>query len=219
MNRKAIVVFSGGQDSTTCLYWAKDKFETVAAITFDYGQRHKIEIEQSKKIARLAGVSQTVLDISSLGDITSNALTEPSMEIVDDGKLPTTFVPGRNLLFLTYASIEGYESEAFDIVIGASETDYSGYPDCRESFMRSFNETVDLAVERRFNLHTPLMYLSKAETVELAMKLDCLDALALSHTCYEGRRPACGKCPACRLRLKGFSEAGISDPLDYEEKE
>ncbi len=219
MNRKAIVVFSGGQDSTTCLYWAKDKFETVAAITFDYGQRHKIEIEQSKKIARLAGVSQTVLDISSLGDITSNALTEPSMEIVDDGKLPTTFVPGRNLLFLTYASIEGYESEAFDIVIGASETDYSGYPDCRESFMRSFNETVDLAVERRFNLHTPLMYLSKAETVELAMKLDCFDALALSHTCYEGRRPACGKCPACRLRLKGFSEAGISDPLDYEEKE
>lgn len=219
MKNKAIVVFSGGQDSTTCLYWAKDKFESVAAITFDYGQRHKIEIEQSKQIARLAGVGQTILDISSLGDITSNALTEPSMEIKDDGKLPTTFVPGRNLLFLTYASIKGYESEAFDIVIGASETDYSGYPDCRESFMRSFNETVDLAVERRFNLHAPLMHLSKAETVELAMKLDCFDALALSHTCYEGRRPACGKCPACRLRLNGFSEAGISDPLDYEEYE
>ncbi len=216
MNDKAIVVFSGGQDSTTCLYWAKDRFKSVTAITFDYGQRHKIEIEQSEKIAKLAEVDQSIVELSNLSDLTSNALTDSSVEIEEDGELPTTFVAGRNLLFLTYASIIGYESGAFDIVIGASEEDYSGYPDCRELFTKSFNKTVDLAMDREFFVRTPLMHLSKAQTVELAVNLDCLDALALSHTCYEGRRPACGKCPACRLRLKGFKEAGISDPLEYE---
>ncbi len=215
--KKALVVFSGGQDSTTCLYWAKEKFTEVAAVTFDYGQRHKIEIEQAVRIAVDAGVAHRIINIPTLSELTTNSLTRDDIAISQEkGALPSTFVSGRNLIFLSFAAIYAHENGISDIVAGMSQTDYSGYPDCRDTFIKSLNVTLNLAMDAQFRLHTPLMWLTKAETVKLARQLGCLPVLALTQTCYEGKRPACGKCPACKLRLKGFAEAGIDDPLEYE---
>lgn len=216
---RALVVFSGGQDSTTCLYWAKENFDSVSAVTFDYGQRHLIELEQAETIAEEAGVSHFVCPIPALNEITSNALTRGNISVDQNaGELPSTFVSGRNLIFLSFAAIYAKENGISDVVAGVCQTDFSGYPDCRDVFVKSLNVTLNLAMDHEFRLHTPLMWLTKAETVKLADELGCLQALALSHTCYEGRRPACGVCPACALRLKGFAEAGIADPLEYEKQ-
>ena len=220
-NVDCLVVFSGGQDSTTCLYWAKEKFKGVHAVTFDYGQRHKIEIESAKKIAQLGGVeSHEIIDITGMMKTTS-PLVDFSREVgqyrsVDElpGGIEPTFIPCRNILFLTIAANRAVVKGIKDLVIGVSAIDYGGYPDCRPKFIRSMEETLRHGLEMKINIYTPMISLSKKDTVLLASNLSgCMEALAYSHTCYEGKFPPCGKCHACLLRMKGFKEAGIEDPL------
>lgn len=206
---KAIVVFSGGQDSTTCLLWALRQFQEVEAVTFQYNQRHKQEIEVAKKIAEKLGVKHHLLDMELLNQLAPNALTRDDIEIeAKEGELPSTFVPGRNLVFLSFASILAYQVGARHIITGVCETDFSGYPDCRDEFVKSCNVTVNLAMERPFVIHTPLMWLNKAETWELADALDALDFVKNETlTCYNGIiADGCGECPACELRANGYNE-------------
>ncbi|MCY8391729.1 7-cyano-7-deazaguanine synthase QueC [Bacillus haynesii] len=206
---KAIVVFSGGQDSTTCLLWALRQFQEVEAVTFQYNQRHKQEIEVAKKIAEKLGVKHYLLDMELLNQLAPNALTRDDIEIeAKEGELPSTFVPGRNLVFLSFASILAYQVGARHIITGVCETDFSGYPDCRDEFVKSCNVTVNLAMERPFVIHTPLMWLNKAETWELADELDALDFVKNETlTCYNGIiADGCGECPACKLRANGYNE-------------
>lgn len=218
-NDKALVVLSGGQDSTTCLYWAIDRYgvENVSAVTFDYGQRHRIELDSAHSVAKHAGISQVCLPIDTFSALGGDALTDTDISVTndvdDDSGLPNTFVPGRNLVFLTYAAAWAWPRKIRHIVTGVAQTDYSGYPDCREATIISLQESLRLGMESDIEIHTPLMHLSKKETVELACDLGALDAMALTHTCYNGERPPCGSCAACELRAKGFSEAGIEDPL------
>ncbi|POZ63656.1 7-cyano-7-deazaguanine synthase QueC [Chromobacterium alticapitis] len=218
-SEKALVVLSGGQDSTTCLYWALRRFGAgnVEAVTFDYGQRHRIELDCADKIARLAGVRQTLLPIDTFSAIGGNALTDdtiaPEDGVRDDDALPNTFVPGRNLIFLTFAAAFAYTRGARHLVTGVAQTDYSGYPDCRENTLKALELALRLGMDSRVELHTPLMYLSKAETVTLAQQVGAMEALAWSHTCYNGEVPPCGHCASCELRAKGFAEAGVADPL------
>jgi 7-cyano-7-deazaguanine synthase len=214
MSKKALVLLSGGQDSTTALFWAKQNFDQVEVVTFDYGQRHRIELDAAQKIAELAKVKQTVLPINTFAAIGQNALTDSEMKIEQkDGELPSTFVPGRNLIFLTYAAAQAYTSQIKNLVAGVCQTDYSGYPDCRQDTVKSLEQSIQLGMDYAFKIHTPLMYLTKKETVELAVEVGAMEALSYSHTCYEGMSPPCGKCPACILRAKGFAEAGVKDPL------
>lgn len=213
----ALVCLSGGQDSTTCLYWAKAHFAKIDCIAFDYGQRHKIELQAAKDVADMAGSSLTILPISALSALGGNSLTDSSIEVaheVAEGELPNSFVPGRNLLFLTLAAAAAYQRGIKDLVTGVCQTDFSGYPDCRRDTMDSLEKTLQLGMEMSVRIHTPLMWLTKAQTVLLAEELPgCMDAMAKSHTCYEGQRPPCGQCPACQLRAKGFADAGIADPV------
>ena len=216
---KALVVLSGGQDSTTCLYWALQKFGAgnVQAVTFDYGQRHRVELESARTIAAMAGVPQTVLPIDTFAAIGGNALTDddidPESGAQNGEALPNTFVPGRNLIFLTFAAALAYTRGIRHLVTGVAQTDYSGYPDCRENTLKALELSLRLGMDSRVELHTPLMYLSKAETVKLAEQVGAMEALAYSHTCYNGEQPPCGHCAACLLRAKGFAEAGVADPL------
>jgi 7-cyano-7-deazaguanine synthase len=214
---KAVVVLSGGQDSTTCLWWAIDRFgrNNVSALTFDYGQRHRIELECAALVAKKAGVSQQVLPIDTFAALGGNALTDDAVAVSDEasGGLPATFVPGRNLVFLTFAAAWAWPRAIDNIVTGVAQTDYSGYPDCRQETIDALARALELGMERPYRIHAPLMQLSKQETVLLARDLGALDAMALTHTCYEGRRPPCGQCQACKLRAKGFAAAGIADPL------
>ena len=214
---KALVVLSGGQDSTTCLYWAIDRFgaDAVESVTFDYGQRHRIELACASKVAAFAGVSHQILPINTFTALGGNSLTDEAIVVgaAADDDLPNTFVPGRNLIFLTFAAAYGYQRKIRHLVTGVAQTDYSGYPDCREETMKSLQTTLRLGMDCDFEIHTPLMMLSKKETVELAQTLGAIDAMALTHTCYNGERPPCGHCPACELRARGFIEAGIRDPL------
>ena len=217
--QKALVVLSGGQDSTTCLYWAIDRYGLAAVdtVTFDYGQRHRIELACAARVAEFAGVSNTCLPIDTFAALGGDSLTDPAIQVQneadDDTGLPNTFVPGRNLIFLTYAAAFAYRCGIQNIVTGVAQTDYSGYPDCREETIVALQETLRLGMETDVTIHTPLMHLSKKETVELARDLGGLAAMAYTHTCYNGERPPCGHCPACELRARGFDEAGISDPL------
>ena len=209
-DRKAIVIFSGGQDSTTCLIQAITEYgvENVEAISFQYGQRHAIELEKAKWIAQDLGVQQTLIDMSVIKAITHNALMDESVEIKKKGDdMPNTFVDGRNALFLLYAAIYAKGQGISDIITGVCETDFSGYPDCRDVFIKSMNVTLNLAMDYRFNLKTPLMYLNKAQTWQLAAELGALDYIRRhTHTCYEGVEGGCGKCPSCILRNKGLAE-------------
>ncbi|WP_200088623.1 7-cyano-7-deazaguanine synthase QueC [Salicibibacter cibi] len=204
----AVVVFSGGQDSTTCLFWALERFEKVYAVTFAYGQRHDGEIEVAREIAAAVGVEHEVLDMELLNQLAPNALTRKDIEVSEgaDGELPSTFVPGRNLLFLSFAAIFGEQRGAKHIVTGVCETDYSGYPDCRDGFVKSLNVTLNLAIDETFVLHTPLMWLDKAETWKLADDLGQLNYIrACTLTCYHGIiGNGCGECPACKLRRQGL---------------
>ena len=212
----AVVLLSGGQDSTTCLYWAKKRFDRLYALTFDYGQRHRIELDAARTIARMAGVAEhRILRMSELEELGGSALLSdtPIQETGGRGNLPNTFVPGRNLLFLTLAAAWAYQLECHDLVGGMCQTDYSGYPDCRRATIDALEEAIRLGMEWEIRIHTPLMFLTKAQSVKLAAEVGAMDALAYSHTCYEGRFPPCGVCPACRLRAKGFEEAGVEDPL------
>ncbi|MEQ6291926.1 7-cyano-7-deazaguanine synthase QueC [Vogesella sp. GCM10023246] len=219
--RKALVVLSGGQDSTTCLYWALREFgaANVEAVTFDYGQRHRVELDAARQVAAMAGVRQTVLPIDTFAAIGGNALTDDSItpeagaRADDDSALPNTFVPGRNLVFLSFAAAFAYTRGIEHVVTGVAQTDYSGYPDCRENTLKALELALRLGMDSRVTLHTPLMFMSKAETVQLAQDVGAMAAMAYSHTCYNGEVPPCGHCAACELRAKGFAEAGVADPL------
>ncbi|HYQ90490.1 MAG TPA: 7-cyano-7-deazaguanine synthase QueC, partial [Candidatus Competibacteraceae bacterium] len=202
-----------------CLYWALARFGrgNVTALTFDYGQRHRIELDCAAKVAALAGVPQTVLPINTFAALGGNALIDNAVAVQSGlnpaTHLPNTFVPGRNLIFITFAAAYAYPRGIQHLVGGMAQTDYSGYPDCRETTLKALEQAIRLGMEFEFTLHTPLMFKSKKETVELARDLGALEALAYTHTCYQGRQPPCGECPACILRAKGFTEAGIPDPL------
>lgn len=209
-DEKAVVVFSGGQDSTTCLFWAKKTFKEVVAVTFDYNQRHKQEIECAQAIAKETGVEHYILDMELLNQLAPNALTRNNIAVKDgeNGELPSTFVPGRNLLFLSFAAVLASQVGAKHLVTGVSETDFSGYPDCRDSFIKSLNVTINLAMDQNFVIHTPLMWLDKAETWKLADELSVLDLIKTKTlTCYEGIiGDGCGTCPACVLRRNGYEK-------------
>jgi 7-cyano-7-deazaguanine synthase len=208
-NDKALVVFSGGQDSTTCLFWAMKQFKEVEVVTFNYNQRHKLEIEVAEAIANDLGVRHHLLDMSLLNQLAPNALTRDDIEIEHkEGELPSTFVPGRNLLFLTFASVLAKQIGAKHIVTGVCETDFSGYPDCRDVFVKSCNVTINLAMDDQFVIHTPLMWINKAETWKLADELGALDYVReKTLTCYNGIiAEGCGECPACLLRKKGLDD-------------
>ena len=207
---QALVVFSGGQDSTTCLFQAMQQYgaENVQAITFAYGQRHGIELERAASIAQELGIRQTVLDLSLITAITHNALTDAQAAIETDAQgMPNTFVDGRNALFLLYAAIYAKSQNIRDIFIGVCETDFSGYPDCRQIFVQSMNVTLNLAMAYDFRLHTPLMYLTKKETWALADELGVLDYIRTrTHTCSLGVDGGCHECPSCVLRERGLAE-------------
>ena len=210
MNRKkALVVFSGGQDSTTCMFYAIAHYDEVELVTFNYGQRHSNEIEVAKSIAEEQGLKHHILDMSLLGQLSPNALTAHDMEITKeaDEEMPNTFVPARNMLFLSFATALGYQIGAGTVITGVCETDYSGYPDCRDIFVKSMNVTANLAMDRNFVIETPLMWLDKKETWAMADdygKLEYVREKTL--TCYEGIiGDGCGECPACRLRNEGLN--------------
>ncbi|KGP72022.1 7-cyano-7-deazaguanine synthase QueC [Pontibacillus yanchengensis] len=208
-NNKAIVVFSGGQDSTTCLFWAMKHFDEVEAVTFHYNQRHSEEVEVAKEIVDDLNIKHTNLDMSLLSQLAPNALTRDDIEVNDgeEGGLPSTFVPGRNLLFLSFATILGYQIDAKHIITGVCETDFSGYPDCRDMFVKSLNVTLNLSMDSEFVIHTPLMWLDKAQTWELADDLGAFDYVReKTLTCYHGvRGDGCGECPSCILRKNGLN--------------
>ncbi|MBQ7573182.1 MAG: 7-cyano-7-deazaguanine synthase QueC [Clostridia bacterium] len=213
MNNKTLVVLSGGQDSTTCLFWAIDKFgkENVSAIGFDYGQRHKLELECASEICKNAGVEYTVINTPIINELSANALTRSDIEVdteKPEDTPPNTLVEGRNMLFLTYAGIYAKTHGIKNLVTGVCETDFSGYPDCRDIFIKSLNVTMNLAMDYNFCIYTPLMWLTKAETWELADKLGVLDTVYnKTLTCYNGIiGEGCGNCPACKLRSRGYRE-------------
>lgn len=223
----ALVLFSGGQDSTVCLAWALERFDRVETIGFAYGQRHAVELAVRPRIReRLAAMHRTwqgrlgedhVVPLDALAAISDTALTrETAIEIADSG-LPTTFVPGRNLIFFAFAGALAYRRGTRHLVAGMCETDYSGYPDCRDATLRALEQAIQLGTEVPFSIDTPLMWRSKAETWALAQDLggDPLVDLVIeeTHTCYKGARGTrhawgygCGECPACQLRAKGFAE-------------
>ncbi|MFZ0445905.1 MAG: 7-cyano-7-deazaguanine synthase QueC [Bacillus sp. (in: firmicutes)] len=205
---KAIVVFSGGQDSTTCLFWAIKEFADVEAVTFNYNQRHASEIECAKNISQELGIKHHILDMNLLNQLAPNALTRNDIEVSagGDGELPSTFVPGRNLLFLSFAGVLASQVGAKHIITGVSETDFSGYPDCRDIFIKSMNVTLNLSMNENFVIHTPLMWLNKVETWKMADNLGAFDYIReKTLTCYEGIiADGCGECPACILRKNGL---------------
>lgn len=206
--QSALVVFSGGQDSTTCLFWAMKHYEYVETVTFSYGQRHSQELEVAKEIAAEQGVKHHILDMSLLGQITENALTSDIAIETKDGEVPNTFVDGRNHLFLSFAAVLAKQRKIRDIVTGVCQTDFSGYPDCRDVFVKSLNVTLNLAMDYEFVIHTPLMWLDKAKTWELADQLGKFDYVRQKTlTCYNGiRGTGCRQCPACHLRQAGLEK-------------
>lgn len=205
----ALVLFSGGQDSTTCLYWALKNFKEVRAVSFAYGQRHLFELDVAKTIARVANIQHEIHTIDVLGTINQTSLTDLSIPVdpvVPKNGLPNTFVPGRNLIFLTFAAIVARKYGIKHIVTGVSQTDYSGYPDCREKFIKSTVKTLNLAMEADFEIHTPLMAKSKEATWQMADELGVLELIRHNTlTCYNGiMADGCGRCPACQLRNMGL---------------
>ncbi|KGY07678.1 7-cyano-7-deazaguanine synthase QueC [Vibrio sinaloensis] len=210
--KKAVVVFSGGQDSTTCLVKALKEFDEVHAITFDYGQRHKLEIEVAEQLATKLGVkAHKVMDVGLLNELAISSLTRDDIPVsheLQDNGLPNSFVPGRNILFLTLAGIYAYQIGADAVITGVCETDFSGYPDCRDEFVRSMNNSLVLGMDRTFTIETPLMWLNKAETWALADQYDSLQLVRESTlTCYNGIvGDGCGDCPSCDLRKTGLND-------------
>jgi len=222
MTSKALVVLSGGQDSTTCLFWARERYEEVHAVTFNYNQRHQREIEAAIKIASMAGVaSHEVLPLGPILKGTSPLVSDIPPEQYEDwqslpGGLEKTFVPMRNALFLTIAANRAVVLGAPVIITGVSQEDYGGYPDCRQEFIMGLEDALNLAIEGlpQLTILTPLLHMDKAESVLLARSLPgCWEALAYSHTAYDGAYPPVGKDHATLLRAKGFELAGWPDPL------
>lgn len=212
MNHEAaLVVFSGGQDSTTCLFWARKHFKRVVALTFRYGQKHVKEVELAQAIARKAGVEWVCMDVPLIGTLGHNSLTDTSMRMDEEKPAtgcPNTFVPGRNLFFISIAAVYAREHGICHLVTGVSQTDYSGYPDCRDAFIKSLNVTLNLAMDEQFVIHTPLMWIDKCQTWALADELGVLDIVRHDTlTCYNGvQGDGCGHCPACKLRNEGLQE-------------
>lgn len=208
----ALVCFSGGQDSTTCLFWAKKHFSRVEAVCFTYGQKHFLEIEVARKIAADADVPFQLLDVSLISQLDPNcSLTNTGISMDQEkpaDSYPNTFVPGRNMVFLTFAAILARSKGIFNLVTGVSEADFSGYPDCRDTFVRSLNVTLNLAMDERFVIHTPLMDRDKSEVWELADELGVFDLVRTQTlTCYNGiMAEGCGHCPACKLRREGLEK-------------
>lgn len=223
---KVMVVLSGGQDSTTCLYWAKERFAEVHAITFNYGQKHSRELEAAKKVAEMAEVdSHQFIDIPNILKgrsplVNPNESLEQytdyeSMDKIIGNRVELTFVPMRNAFFLTVAANYALEKDIYDLVTGVCQQDNANYPDCRQRFIdwqqRTINEALGI---NNFKIHTPLMDLSKAQSIEMAKTLHgCMEALAYSHTAYDGQYPPVGKDHATVLRAQGFLEANTPDPL------
>lgn len=208
---KAVVVFSGGQDSTTCLFWAKKRYKEVIAVSFNYNQKHKLELECAAQICKKHGVEHHILDLNLLNQLAPNSLTRTDI-IVDKNApaegTPNTFVDGRNLLFLTFVAIFAKQRDISTIITGVSQSDFSGYPDCRDVFIKSLNVTLNLAMNYQFVIETPLMWINKAETWKLADDLGVLDIVKNETlTCYNGiKGNGCGECPACKLRKHGYVE-------------
>ena len=209
---KAVVVFSGGQDSTTCLIQALQQFDEVHGITFDYGQRHREEIEIAQDLGlKLKLASHKIMDVTLLNELAISALTRDSIpvsnELMKNG-LPNTFVPGRNILFLTLAGIYAYQLGADTVITGVCETDFSGYPDCRNDFVKAMQAALEQGMDKKLTISTPLMWLDKAETWALADKLESLDLIRHETlTCYNGiKGDGCGTCPACLLRKRGLED-------------
>ena len=208
MMNKAVIIFSGGQDSTTCLFWALKRFDEVIAVTFDYGQRHQLELECASRIANELGIEHHILDMSLLNQLAPNALTREDIAITDgENELPSTFVDGRNMLFLTFAGILAKTKGIRHLITGVCETDFSGYPDCRDVFIKSINVTMNLAMDFPFVVHTPLMWLDKSETWGMADSFGKLDYIReKTLTCYNGIiGDGCGECPSCKLRQSGLT--------------
>ena len=216
----ALVLFSGGQDSATCLAWALDRYETVETLGFDYGQRHRVELDHATAVARHFAVEHLVvrLDASQWG---GSALTDTAIDVPDattapqGDRIPVTYVPARNLIFLSIATGIAEARDADEIYLGINALDYSGYPDCRPEFVAAFAATAALATKRGIEgrpiaVRTPLVDLSKAAIVRLGVEVDA--PLALTWSCYRGGPGPCGTCDACVLRAKGFAEAGLPDP-------
>ena len=209
--RRALVLFSGGQDSTVCLFWAKKHFDSVESVCFRYGQRHETEIEAAQAIAAQAGVPFRVVDASLISHLSSNSLTDASVTMDKEQTNeapPNTFVPGRNLLFLSMAAVVARERGIVNLITGVSQADYSGYPDCRDTFIRSLNVTLNLAMEEQFVIHTPLMWLDKAAVWQLAVELGIYELVKnQTVTCYNGiSGDGCGECPSCKLRYRGLKQ-------------
>jgi len=225
---KAVVLLSGGLDSATTLAIARDEGYQCCALTFRYGQRHKREIEAAKMVAKVLGVAEhRIIDID-LRQFGGSALTEMGIEVPKDrvelgksGEIPPTYVPARNTIFLSYALAWAEVLGAFDIFIGVNSTDYSGYPDCRGEFISAFEKTANLATaaavegKGKYSIHTPIINMTKAEIIQSGMKLGV--NYSLTHSCYDPdeQGKSCGRCDSCRLRLKGFVEAGLKDPIEY----
>jgi 7-cyano-7-deazaguanine synthase len=223
----ALVLFSGGQDSTVCLAWALERYSSVETVGFAYGQRHGVELAQRQRV--LAGLrvlsrqwaarlgTDTVIEMLALGQLSETALTREAEIAITAAGLPSTFVPGRNLLFFTYAAALAYRRDIPVLVGGMCETDYSGYPDCRNETIRSLERTISLGMEKNFSIETPLMWIDKADTWQLAQELGGAPLVNLileeTHSCYFGdrgkRHPwgyGCAACPACHLRAKGWEK-------------
>jgi len=223
----ALVLFSGGQDSTVCLAWALERFSRVETIGFDYGQRHRAELDARVRVR--AGIvalrphweqrlgEDHVVRLDALGEVSETALTREVAIEIGAGGLPTTFVPGRNLVFFAFAGALAYRRGAKHLVAGMCETDFSGYPDCRDDTVKAMQLALNLGMDRRFVIHTPLMWIDKAATFALAHAIggDAFVDLLVedTHTCYLGDRSrrhdwgfGCGTCPACRLRADGYAK-------------
>jgi len=227
-NRKAVVLLSGGLDSATTLAVARSEGFLLFALTFRYGQRHGREIEAAKKIASSLGVAEhRIIDID-LAQLDGSALTDWAVEVPKDrdnlgkhDRIPPTYVPARNTIFLSYALAWAEVLGAFDIFIGVNSADYSGYPDCRAEFVASFEKTANLATaaavegKGQYRIHTPIINMTKAQIILTGTELKV--DYSLTHSCYDPdeQGKSCGRCDACRLRLKGFAEAGLKDPIEY----
>ena len=231
-DKKAVILLSGGLDSATTLAIAHSQGFECYALTFRYGQRHQREIEAAKKIADLSGetIEHRIIDID-LAAFGSSALTDSTIEVPKDradlgnhNQIPPTYVPARNTIFLSYALAWAEVLRVFDIFIGVNTTDYSGYPDCRGEFITAFEKTANLATaaavehKGRYKIHTPIIDMTKAEIILAGTKLGV--DFSLTHSCYDPDKQgrSCGRCDSCRLRLKGFAEAGLKDPIEYRVK-
>jgi len=225
---KAVVLLSGGLDSATTLAIAKHSGFSLYALTFRYGQRHQCEVESARQIAGSIGVAEHKIISIDMGGIGGSALTDPTMEVPKDreglgnsDQIPLTYVPARNTIFLSYALAWGEVLWAFDIFIGVNATDFSGYPDCRHDYIQAFEKMANLATaagtqqKGTFQIHTPIINMTKGQTILSGMKLNV--DYSLTHSCYDPDREgrSCGRCDSCRIRLKGFHDAGLEDPIEY----